>query len=163
MALHDPQASEAIDGSRGNSLKKALPIELTPEQRTLIERKIAAALAGNDSRESTQAAAAWNALPLYDDWSACMALRLDGEIVWLEYEAPHESRLVEDEVTRNVGLFQASVQDPELRFLAPARPPDAVACPGCGGSGQCRLPRGSEHLADRVVCTCGGLGWLPPR
>jgi hypothetical protein len=39
------------------------------------------------------------------------------------------------------------------------RPADAKTCPSCGGN---RAVSGlPEALAGRIVCQCGGSGWLP--
>lgn len=135
--------------------------EPTPEQRAMIERKIAEHIGRGSPDVSRRAAARAHALPLYLDWSACMALRPDGEIIWVDYDEPHRVQAVEHERGRNLGLFQGSRRDPDLRCLVPPRPPDAIDCPDCGGTGRMPFPAGSEHLADRVVCSCGGIGWLP--
>jgi hypothetical protein len=47
---------------------------------------------------------------------------------------------------------------PELGAFAPARPADAVACPGCGGHGLHPDPEGPHA---NVTCLCGDAGWLP--
>jgi hypothetical protein len=137
-------------------------VELTTEQRDLIERKIAEFVRGEAFEDCRKAAGSAHALPLYLDWTACMALRPDGELIWIDYDEPHQVRPVEDEPERNLGLFQGSRRDPDLRFLVPPRPPDALECPVCKGTGRLTFPEGHEHLAERVVCSCGGLGWLPP-
>jgi len=48
-----------------------------------------------------------------------------------------------------------------LPLLLPPKPPDAIACPDCRGTGKLTFPHGSEHLADKLICYCGGIGWLP--
>src|SRR4051812_20507913 len=101
-------------------------LELTPEQRDLIERKISEFVRGEAHEDCRKAAQSAHALPLYLDWTACMALRPDGEVIWIEYDEPHQVRPIEDERERNLGLFQGGRRDPDLGFLAPARPPDAI-------------------------------------
>jgi hypothetical protein len=90
-----------------------------------------------------------------------MAIRPDGQVIWIDYDEPHRVRPVEDDRERNLGLFQGSRRDPDLGFLVPPRPPDAVDCTDCKGTGRPAFPKGYEHLAEKVVCSCGGLGWLP--
>ncbi len=147
------EVPQAMDRSRS--------FEPTPEQRAMIEAKIDVSIGGLTSEEARRACTAARALPLYLDWSACMAIRPDGEIIWIDYAEPHRVRLVEDERERNIGLFQGSLRDPDLGFLVRLRPAEAVDCPDCRGTGRIPFPEGSEHLADRVVCYCGGIGWLP--
>jgi hypothetical protein len=136
-------------------------VELTPEERDLIERNITEFVRGEAHEDRRKAAESAHALPLYLDWSACMALRPDGQIIWIDYDEPHQVRAVEDERERNIGLFKGSRRDPDLGFLAPVRPPDAIECPDCKGTGRLTFPAGQEHLAEKVVCSCGGVGWLP--
>ena len=142
-------------------MSRVRPVDLTPEQRGLIERKITEFVRGEAYEDCRKAAAAAHALPLCLDWTACMALRPDGQIIWIDYEEPHRVRLVEDERERNLGFFQGSRRDPDLGFLVPARPPDAIECPDCKGMGRLTFQKGYEQLAETIVCSCGGLGWLP--
>jgi hypothetical protein len=135
-------------------------LELTPEQRTLIERKITELIQGEPPDPFRTHAAKANALPVLRAWTACMALRPDGVIVWMDDDV-QEPQIVEDARARNVGLLHASRIDPELAFLAPARPADAIACPDCKGTGRLAFPAGFEHLSRTVDCSCGGLGWVP--
>lgn len=137
------------------------PIDLTPGQRGVIERGIAGFVAGESHEDCRKAAANAHALPLVLDWTACMAIRPEGEVLWIDYDEPHQVRAVEDDRERNVGLFQGSLRYPDLRFLAPSRPANAIDCPHCGGTGSITFPSGQEHLAGTILCYCGGLGWLP--
>ena len=100
--------------------------EPTPEQRAMIERKIDEFIGGMSFEEARRACNEAQALPLYLDWSACMALRPDGEVIWIDYDEPHRVRAVEDERERNVGLFQGSRRDPDLRCFVPPRSSDAT-------------------------------------
>jgi hypothetical protein len=137
------------------------PVNLAPEQRDLIERKLDEFVAGEAHEDCRKAAGSAHALPLYLDWTGCKAVRPNGQVIWIDYEEPHQVRAVEDERERNIGLFQGSRRDPDLRFLAPSRPTDAIECPDCRGTGRLTFPEGHEHLAERINCSCGGLGWLP--
>jgi hypothetical protein len=143
------------------------PIHLTRFQQEQIQRRIAEFIADSSASE----AHAWargaverlNALPLLFDWTAFMALLPDGQIVWVPYDGePGDVELVQKERDRNSGLFRGTRLHPELQFLLPTRPSDAIDCPDCRGTGRLKFPQGSQHLADKLVCACGGIGWLPP-
>jgi hypothetical protein len=136
-------------------------VDLSRKQRALIERKFTEFIRGDAHGEYRRAAQSAHALPIYFEWSACMAIRPDGEVIWIDHDERHQIHAVDDELVRNIGLFQGSRRDLDLVFLAPARPPDAIECPDCRGTGRLILPEGHEHLADTLVCKCGGLGWLP--
>jgi hypothetical protein len=136
-------------------------VELTPEHRDLIERKLSEFIGGEAWVDCRNAAGSARALPLYLDWTACMALRPDGEVIWIDYDEPHQVRPVEDERERNLGLFQGSRNDPDLQFLVPPRPSDAIECATCKGTGRLVFPEDHQHLAEKLICYCGGLGWLP--
>jgi hypothetical protein len=137
--------------------------EPTPDQRAMIEGKIDVVIGGLVSEEARKACTTVRAIPLFLDWSACMALRPEGEIIWIDYEEPHPVRPVEDERERNIGLFQGTLRHPDLSFLVPPRPADAIDCPHCQSTGKVSPPSGCEPSADRLVCYCGGNGWLPGR
>jgi hypothetical protein len=141
-----------------------LPVDLTADQREQIEKRIVEFLDDTTSihADSHGAVARVHALPLFYDWTAVMALRPDGKVVWIPYEnEPEDVEVINDEVLRNLGLFQATKLHLDLRFLIPSRPADARDCPHCRGTGKVAFPPGREHLAEKVVCSCGGIGWLP--
>jgi hypothetical protein len=94
----------------------------------MIEAKIAEYIAGDACVGARRACAEAHALPLYLDRSACRAIRPDGEVIWIDYDEPHQIQPVADERVRNLGLFQGSRSDPDLRCLVPPRPPDAIDC-----------------------------------
>jgi hypothetical protein len=145
-------------------VKAPEPIQLTPSQRQQVERSIAEFIADSSSvyTYAFGAIARLNALPLFFDWTAFMALLPDGQIVWVPYdEAPGDIEVVQEERVRNMGLFQSSKLHPELQFLVPPKPTDAIDCPDCRGTGRLPFPPGSEYIAERLICYCGGLGWLP--
>lgn len=145
-------------------VKAPEPIRLTPSQRQQVERRIAEFIADSSSvyAYAFGAIARLNGLPLYFDWTAFMALLLDGQIVWISYDnEPGDIEVVQEERVRNMGLFQACKLHPELQFLVPPKPTDAIDCPDCRGMGRLPFPPGSEHVAERLICYCGGIGWLP--
>ena len=145
-------------------VKEPQPIYLSRSQREQIERRIAEFIDDSSSVYARAYAtiARVNALPLFFDWTAFMALRWDCQIVWVPYDdEPGEIEIIPEERLRNLGLFQGTRLHPDLQFLLPPRPPDATDCPDCRGTGKLPFPESSKHLADKVICSCGGIGWLP--
>lgn len=138
----------------------SLRLDMTPEQRAMIEAKIAEYMEGGAYEWARRACAEAHALPLYLDWTGCLAIRPDGEVIFIDDES-YEVREVEDERVRNLGLFQGSRRDPDLRCLVPLRPTDASDCPDCHGAGKLPFRGDHAHLAEVVICSCGGLGWEP--
>ena len=140
------------------------PIALTPPQREAVERRLAGYIDGEFSLPSDHRAAAEAAmaLPILLDWFGFFGLRPDGDVVWVpSKDGPGVVSILRDARLRRFALKRGTELHPGLGFLLPARPPDAVPCPSCGGSGRILLPAGREWLADRLVCSCGGLGWIP--
>ena len=143
------------------------PIRLTPHQRRQVERRIAEFVEDSSALGARawarEAVATLNALPLLFDWTAFMALLPDGHVAWVPYDGElGVLEVVEEDRVRNIGLFRGAGLHPGLQFLLPLKPPDAIECPDCRGTGTLAFPPGSEHLADKVNCYCGGMGWLPP-
>ncbi|MEU8659728.1 hypothetical protein [Actinoplanes philippinensis] len=61
---------------------------------------------------------------------------------------------------REFAYVRAAARYPELQVLTPVRPPDAVDCPACRGTGSVPLENGS-----RVFCgtaQCNSRGWIRP-
>ncbi len=145
-------------------VKEPKPIDLSASQWEQIQRRIAEFIEDSTSvhADTRGAVARLNALPLLFDWTAFMALRLDGQIVWVPYDdEPGDVEVVREERLRNLGLFRGTKLHPDLQFLLPPKPIGAIDCPHCRGTGKLTLPHGWEHLADSVLCSCGGVGWLP--
>jgi hypothetical protein len=163
-----------MPGSRGRTTgkdrdrlpaKDPEPIELSQSQREQIETRIAEFIKASSSPYAHfyGVIARLNVLPLFFDWTAFIALRLDGQIVLVPYDdEPGEVEVIQKERVRNLGRFQGTKLHPELQFLVPPRPADAIDCPDCRGTGKLPFSKGSEHLADTVICSCGGVGWVPP-
>jgi hypothetical protein len=141
-------------------MSPSLRQDTTPEQRSKIEAKIAEYLEGGAYEWARRACAEAHALPLYLDWTRCLAIRPDGEVIYIDDES-YEVRDVEDERVRNLAVFQGSRRDPDLRCLVPSRPPDGTDCPDCRGTGKLPFRGDRAHLAEVVICSCGGLGWVP--
>jgi hypothetical protein len=102
--------------------------------------------------------AKFGSLPLILDMGGCYALRRDGEVVSFAWDEPHGLAVVADDRLRNAAFYQGSLKYPELNALVPARPPNAIDCSSCGGTGTLSL---EGRSAPNVICFCGGLGWVP--
>jgi uncharacterized protein (TIGR02996 family) len=101
-----------------------------------------------------------SALPLMPDMAGCYCIRMEGEIISFAWDREEDARTGSETRVRNVVLFQGSEKYPELRLFIPPRPIDASDCPACEGKGVLmKLP---AELRDKVVCECGGLGWIMP-
>jgi hypothetical protein len=98
-------------------------------------------------------------LPAVLDMGGCYGLRPSGEVASFLWDEPEQVRTETDDRIRNLAYCQAARKYPVLASLVPRRPPDAVVCSHCGGSG--RLAGVPDRIAESVVCYCGGLGWLP--
>ncbi len=98
-------------------------------------------------------------LPAVLDMGGCLGVRPSGEVGSFAWDEPRSLRIESDEVIRTIAYYRASLKYPAMASLAPRRPPDAIDCPHCDGKGRCvGIP---ESLADRIACSCGGVGWSP--
>ena len=101
-----------------------------------------------------------NVLPLASDMGGFYGVTPSGEFLEFLWDGDERGGFVTDERTIHSTWFQAAKKYPELAVFLPSRPPWAQACEMCGGTGTpADLP---EHLANVIVCYCGGAGWLPP-
>ena len=98
-------------------------------------------------------------LPLYNDWTNCLAINAEGEIINFSHEKEHEPRVETDKFWCNMALFQGSKKYPKLATLI-SKPENALLCVGCNGSGI--LPLSSDPKYKNIICSCGGLGWVLP-
>jgi hypothetical protein len=111
-------------------------------------------LPGDDPAEAVAAARKFGLLPLCNDMGGCVLLSPAGDIVAFAWDAPEELKPLSDRFVHAV-RGKASSRFRTITGLAPCRPTDAVVCPGCHGTGvMAKFPK--------VICLCGGLGWLPP-
>ena len=106
------------------------------------------------------AAIAPDLLPVFLDWVGFIALREDGELLFVPWEPPHEREIVQEAQLRRTALVAAAEKYSELSSLIPRRPPEAERCASCEGSGRPRLS--GERVPENIRCVCGGLGWLLP-
>ena len=96
-------------------------------------------------------------LPLVFAWTACGGLRPDGVPVWVDYEPPYRAVQTESLIESNTILHRAATRYPSLRGLDPVRPPAALVCFQCAGTGVAVFD--GKQLPE-ATCICGGLGWL---
>ena len=111
-------------------------------------------------REWESAARARGLAPAYADLGGFLAVDRAGD-VWCS-ETPDgwdaATRVAEPDV-RFAAIGVAVGRHPELARLVPDRRPEDPTCPTCRGRGSpADLP---PRLRDRILCQCGGLGWLP--
>ena len=144
------------------SLSRPDAAQLTPELHAqLLDRYVREW--GEDLVESTRAAARTQLLPMYMDLGGFIGLRTDGELLsvdWDELEPEGGLAVEHDPRLRRMALQAGAERYPELSFLHPVRPPDAVPCPQCRGRGR---PMSDGHpTPDSIVRYCGGSGWLLP-
>ncbi len=98
--------------------------------------------------------------PAYSDWVGGFAVDQAGEIWFSDEPAiwkdPH--RVAEPDI-RFAVIGVAVRRHPELAQFMPVRGPDDRICPTCFGVGYPKqLP---PKLRYRILCQCGGLGWIP--
>ena len=106
-------------------------------------------------------AAELKVLPMFLDFGGCYGVRPNGEIVSFSWDEPYKLEAENDPRVRNIVLFQGAKKYPELEELVPARPPDAVECPDCKGTGVFQGLAEHGIVPQNIVCYCGGIGWLP--
>ena len=97
--------------------------------------------------------------PAYADWMGVFALDPSGA-VWF---APHAEdwsaaeRVTEAELCHVARVQAARWTVNAIPFL-PQRDQGAQTCPSCHGTGK---PNTSARHWSKVMCECGGLGWVP--
>ena len=98
----------------------------------------------------------FDALPLYIGWTECVGIRPDGAIVSWSIEGEYEGAPeVEYQLLVRIALVSGAKRYSFLQPFIPERPPYALDCRTCNGSGTIeRLPN--------VICECGGIGWVDP-
>jgi len=128
------------------------------ELRNHIERRIAEYLKSDDERLGwvRDAVRRFDFLPLYLGWVSTLGIRADGTMVrWDHEDNPEIVHRLDDPYWSRRALALGARKFPELAELVPRRPPNAVRCDVCAGTGEVR---GASHL----ICGCGGLGWTIP-
>jgi hypothetical protein len=113
-------------------------------------------------RHAHKIASEHHALPLFRGRDGYIALALTGEILEFEWRRFDEPMPLFGARGRVYGaLVVGATKYPELAQLLPVRQPDDEICEHCGGSG--RHPLAIEHKDERVICECGGLGFVSRR
>ena len=107
-------------------------------------------------------AAELNVLPLYLDWSGAFGIRSNGEFFSFSYEKPYEIKTDYNQREINGILFRGSKKYPELHEIMPLRTTNSIECSSCNGTGIDPMNEKIGFTEERIVCFCGGLGWLPP-
>jgi hypothetical protein len=95
-------------------------------------------------------------LPLYLGWITAIGVRPDGSFVTWDHDTTGEVRACTDAYLQRMALCQGAKKWPELAELIPTRPPEAIDCATCRGTG---VPIPSM---PQVICECGGVGWCIP-
>jgi hypothetical protein len=96
-------------------------------------------------------------LPLYNDWTNCLSINAEGEIINFCHDEEKEPKVETDEFWCNMALFQGSKKYPKLATLI-SKPANAVLCIDCNGSGIFPLSLNPKY--KNIICSCGGLGWI---
>jgi hypothetical protein len=100
-----------------------------------------------------------DALPLFLDMGGSCAIRANGDLVQFDWDGPGGAEPLDDPRLINIALQQGSLKYPQLACLVPPRPVGARDCSHCNGTG--RLPLTTTPGLENVICSCGGVGWLP--
>ncbi len=107
--------------------------------------------------EAVALARAHDVLPLYADMGGVMALRADGTVVSIAWDATTAEPVTNPRL-RDVALLQGARCYHELETVLPRRTEGAMACRHCNGTGR---PMLEGRTLENVTCFCGGLGWIP--
>jgi hypothetical protein len=137
--------------------------EHAAEIRAALARYLTSAAGDPDVR---RLADLYQLLPIMHDWTAFVGLSPEGQLMWVNYEAPHGPESIDQAEgglssarLRHVALAQGAKEFPELAFLRPHRDSSSVDCSHCGGTGVVLLA--GKPAPPGFVWACGGLGWLP--
>jgi hypothetical protein len=101
--------------------------------------------------------AAEGTLLLVRDWTADIVLSPAGEVLVIDTEFGEPTRPA-TAAEQRISLFRGIRHYPELVSFLPARPPEAVSCESCQGTGVLAAAITNPSLRE-VVCACGGAGW----
>src|SRR5262245_52101742 len=120
----------------------------------IVEGCLSAFLAGPDN-ELKSIASKYQALPVYSDMGGTLFITPRLEVLALDHDGGAVPTRELSEKWRLVAVVSAADKYPELQSLIPSRPPDALQCSHCGGTG--RVARLNARCGE-----CCGLGWLAP-
>ena len=97
------------------------------------------------------------ALPVTFDMGGFYAIRLPDEVVSCGWDDPEDVAVESNAQVANGILYRAALIHPSLAELVPARPAAAIDCPQC----QAVASSAADARVENLVCSCGGLGWVP--
>lgn len=93
-----------------------------------------------------------SSLPVYSDISGSLVLTPEGKVFHYNPDSEIISEVLDDR-WKTIAVVSAVETFPTLADLLPLKPPSAISCKSCSGSG--------KLFDGRVLCgDCGGLGWL---
>lgn len=92
-------------------------------------------------------------LPCLQDWFAFAGISRAGRFYFVDTETDFQQKEIVDSRFIRFVLYEAGKRYPTLDSLKPTRPGNGVDCPYCPAR---------SNLPERLVCYCGGLGWLLP-
>jgi hypothetical protein len=96
-------------------------------------------------------------IPIEQTQDGWFCLLRDGQVVHMGPDGASEELVrAQDRATALVGNL--AVRFPMATWFVP-RANRAATCPTCAGSG--KVPGLPADLRSRIVCRCGGLGWVP--
>jgi hypothetical protein len=99
-------------------------------------------------------------LPLGDDLANAYFVDGSGSLFWEDALEPEAGiTRMEDERERTATLRGYGRDNPILLSLLPPRPPGAVTCSQCGGSGLMPLQSVEQRTFEVPCSVCAGLGW----
>jgi hypothetical protein len=124
---------------------------MTMDASTIVERCLSAFLAGPDS-ELKAIASEHQALPVYSDMGGTLFLTSALDVLTLDHNGGAAPKPETSEKWRLIAVVSGAERYPELQCLIPARPPDALQCSACAGTG--RLALSNARCGE-----CCGLGW----
>ena len=96
---------------------------------------------------------------VYADWMCIYTIAEDGITYYSARVDLTDQAQLTDAKHINIVRHLAAERYPELAHIEPLRTPDDPDCSSCGGTGVPDLP--AEVPRDRIICECGGLGWIP--
>ena len=99
--------------------------------------------------------------PVFADWVGVYSVDDTGVAYFAEFLDLRDQIVVTNPRDRHVVLWQAALKDESLARLRPVRGADHQTCDQCGGSGVQNLPGLTAEQASKLMCQCGGAGWLP--
>ncbi len=101
-----------------------------------------------------------NSLPLHSNSIYIWAIRPDGTVLCMDYEAfAHPTEPETNALALYAVMVHGARRYPELQEVVPAPPAGARPCGTCGGTGR----DGEEAGAHGSCLGCSGLGWNAPR